>query len=75
MRACNEFGKAACMCYCCNLCNRCGRADEMKDKLGKRECPACGRLEPDNDVRICPECGAALPPPFPPLPSNPPRGR
>ena len=44
----------------------------MKDRLGKRECPTCGRLEPDNDVRVCPECGAALPPPFPPLPSNPP---
>jgi len=37
----------------------------MRARLGKRECPKCKRLEPDNDVRICPDCGAMLPPPFP----------
>lgn len=58
------------MCYCCNLCNRCGRADEMKDRLGKRTCPACGMLATDDDARVCAECGAALPPPFPPLPGG-----
>jgi len=37
----------------------------MRERLGKRECPRCKRLEPDNDVTVCPECGAMLPPPFP----------
>ena len=72
------------MCYNCTLCNRCGRADEMRERLGKRECPKCHQLEPDNDIRICTNCGAALPPPFPlppemmkgagswkPVPANP----
>ena len=53
------------MCYCCTLCNKCGRADEMRERLGKRECPRCKRLEPDNSITVCPECGATLPPPFP----------
>lgn len=58
------------MCYCCSLCNECGRADEMNALIGKRECPKCKVLVFDNDVRICPECGAQLPPPFPPLPGT-----
>ena len=37
----------------------------MRERLGKRECPKCGALEPDNTVTICPKCGAKLPPPFP----------
>ena len=50
------------MCYCCTLCNRCGRADEMKDRLGHRLCPSCGREEPDPGRPTCPACGATLPP-------------
>ena len=57
------------MCYCCTLCNRCGRADEMRERLGKRECPKCGTLEPDNSLTVCKNCGATLPPPFPLPPS------
>ena len=53
------------MCYCCDLCNRCGRADKMNAQLGQRECPMCHKLETDNDVKKCSECGAPLPPPFP----------
>ena len=37
----------------------------MRERLGKRECPKCHRLEPDNTLKKCPECGAALPPAFP----------
>ncbi|MCI2242488.1 hypothetical protein [Adlercreutzia faecimuris] len=59
------------MCYCCTLCNECGRADEMNGQLGRRKCPGCGVLVLDEDVRACPECGATLPPPFPPLPGSP----
>ena len=59
------------MCYCCTLCNRCGRADEMKDRLGHRLCPSCGREEPDPGRPMCPACGAILPPPFPEPPGRP----
>ncbi|HBT94996.1 MAG TPA: hypothetical protein DEB24_02305 [Coriobacteriia bacterium] len=59
------------MCYCCNLCNRCGRADEMKDRLGKRLCFSCGLEASDNTALICPECGSKLPPGFPDLPTIP----
>ena len=59
------------MCYCCTLCDECGRADEMRSRLGKRECPSCHVLVMDNDVRECPQCGGMLPPPFPPRPGAP----
>ena len=62
------------MCYCCTLCNECGRADEMKDRLGKRECFSCKALVSDNELRVCPNCGAQLPPPFPPVPGGAPAG-
>ena len=63
------------MCYCCTLCNECGRADEMKSKLGKRECFSCKALISDNELRVCPNCGAQLPPPFPPIPGSAPAGK
>lgn len=61
------------MCYACNMCNRCGRYDRMKGSLGKRVCFSCGEEVLDKKATTCPQCGAALPPPFPdPLPSAPP---
>ena len=44
---------------------QCGRVDEMRAKQGKRYCPSCKVLILDNTLRICPECGGMLPPPFP----------
>ncbi|MBR2521973.1 MAG: hypothetical protein K6G78_06805 [bacterium] len=60
-------------CYCCTNCNSCGKLDRQKVSFGRRYCPYCKEEAPDNEVTICPNCGKQLPPPFPEMPSLPPR--
>ena len=47
----------------CNMCNKCGKFTELLKRKGKRLCPGCRTVAPD-DADFCPECGRRLPPKF-----------
>lgn len=53
------------MCYVCNQCNACGKMGDARALLSERPCPACGMPCADAAARLCPTCGAVLPPPPP----------